>query len=237
VKWLGILRRVFLALGVLMLLGAGWSWQHTTAFMAVASRAEGRVIALDESRGSSTGSGGRSSSYAPVVSYRTAAGVDVVYTEKTHTNPPTHAVGETVQVLYRAEDPESARLDTWASLWFMTFIFGLLGAIFVLIGAGLFVVPAWLARRDAEIIASGVRVIAKFERVELNTSVRINNASPWRIVASWQDPGGTRHELRSKNLWDDPTELIKSDQIGAWVDPKDPKRHVLDVAFLTRSTP
>ncbi|MFF4359504.1 DUF3592 domain-containing protein [Streptomyces sp. NPDC001604] len=49
-------------------------------------------------------------------------------------NPPSYEAGERVEVLYRADSPQDARINGFASLWLLPLIFGGLGLLATGIG-------------------------------------------------------------------------------------------------------
>lgn len=222
---LTLVRALFLLVGLALIGGAVWSWQRTNAFVAEAITAYGTVIGLERSRSNDGGS-----TYRPQVRFQTSDGRTVEFTSGMGSSPPAYDLDEVVPVLYRADDPQGAEIGDFLSLWFVTLMLAGIGSVFSAISIGMFAVPMLRDRRDAQLRATGQRVTARLKGVEQNTSVRVGNSSPWQVVAEWTDPvGGKVHELRSRNQWDDPTPGIKGDSIGAFVDPKDPRRHVLDL--------
>src|SRR5262245_40294525 len=55
--------------------------------------------------------------YQPVVEFRDAAGRVRRFSDPAGSLPPDHAVGETVEVFFDAQDPSKARLASWKRLW------------------------------------------------------------------------------------------------------------------------
>lgn len=222
---LALVRGIVLLVGVGLLVGAVWSWQRTDAFVAAATAVHGTVIGLESSRSNDGGT-----TYRPRVRFQAADGRTVEFVSGLGSSPPAYELGEVVPVLYRADDPQGAEIGDFLTLWFVTLMLAGIGSVFSAIGIGMFVVPVLRDRRDAQLRATGQRVTARLVGVELNASVRVGNSSPWQVVAEWTDPtSGKVHELRSRNLWDDPTPALKGESVGAFVDPRDPRRHVLDL--------
>jgi hypothetical protein len=71
-------------------------------------------------------------SYHTVFEYKDGAGDVHRVTESWGTDPPSHQVGQTVDVLYDSQHPANARLSSFNSLW----MFSLLCVVGALIGAG-----------------------------------------------------------------------------------------------------
>lgn len=112
-----------------------------------------------------------------------------------------------------------------------------MGLIFGSIGGGLIAYGLWSHRLEATLLASGRRVMAQFQAVELNTSISVSRGHPrghpFRIVARWHDAEGQRLLVfRSRNLWFDPSEFIPHGPILVYMDPARPSRHLMDLSFL-----
>lgn len=117
---------VFLMVGLVL---AGVS----VSFLADAERAQGRVVALewrDDVGGSSrrTRDNDRPAAY-PVVEFTSADGTPRTFRGSAGSNPPSYEKGERVEVLYRADSPEDARINGFASLWLLPLIFGGIGLV------------------------------------------------------------------------------------------------------------
>lgn len=140
-KVLKILSGVFGTVGVGMLAGSFFILSHTRGFIAGASEAEGKVIALDRST-SSSNSGSRSTAYRPVVGFASGTGKRFEFTSSVGSSPPSHRVGESVTVLYNPADPSNARIKSFVQLWFGFLIVFVLGLVFAAIGLGMIFVRA-----------------------------------------------------------------------------------------------
>lgn len=227
-KVLAIIKVTFGLAGAGMLAGAIALGASTRHFLAAAERAEGTVIDLLPSRSSSSDS----VLYSPVVEFKTPDGREYEVRSKVASSPPSYEEGEKVTVLYRPEAPGDAQIDGFFSLWGGTAILGALGTVFFSIGAALWAVPAWSARRARHLAAHGTRVQAEVREIERNTRIEVNGVHPWRIVARWKDPiTAEYHEFRSDNLWTDPGEL-RQHFITVFLDSDNAKRYHMDTSFL-----
>jgi Protein of unknown function (DUF3592) len=226
-KTIAILKYAFAAIGLVLLAGALFWIQQTRWFLNEAIVAEGTVVDLVRSGGDST--------YRPVVRFRAAGSREVEFTSGAGTNPPAYSRGEKVEVLYRPSKLEDASIKGFVSLWLGPTIVGGLGAVFFAIGASMIVFGRLGAQRAAYLREHGVRIETKFQGVELNTSLRVNGASPYRVVTQWQDPASSElHLFRSENLWFDPSDYIKGRQITVFIEPGNPKKYAVDVSFLPK---
>jgi hypothetical protein len=118
----------FTAFGLPMLLAALFFARRTRRFTRESSRATGVVVQLVEEydEGSVT--------YAPVIRYVADDGVARQFRHHTASRPPAFDVGDRVGILYHRRDRGDARVATTFSLYFITFVFGLVGGVFFGIG-------------------------------------------------------------------------------------------------------
>lgn len=117
---------VFLVVGLIL---AGVS----VSFLADAERAQGTVVALewrnDDSGASRKARDNDKPAAYPVVEFTSADGTPRTFRSSTGSNPPSYDKGERVEVLYRADSPEDARINGFASLWLLPLIFGGIGLV------------------------------------------------------------------------------------------------------------
>ncbi|AZQ35670.1 DUF3592 domain-containing protein [Streptomyces cyaneochromogenes] len=122
---------LFLVVGLVL---AGVS----VAFLADAERAQGTVVSLEwRSENNSASRKKRTDDRPvayPVVEYTSAQGTPRTFRSSTGSNPPSYEVGERVEVLYRADSPDDARINGFASLWLLPLIFGGIGLVIAGIG-------------------------------------------------------------------------------------------------------
>jgi hypothetical protein len=87
------------------LLFLGWHLERRTeAFLERAVHAPGRVVRMVDSRSRN------STTYAPIVAFE-ADGRKFTFKDSVSSNPPSHRVGDAVEVLYDPADPADARID------------------------------------------------------------------------------------------------------------------------------
>ena len=258
-----IVRTVFGLVGIGLLVGALIAVQHTRSFLADAVSAPGTVQDL-VARSSTDSDGHSSTTFAPVVRFTTAQGESVTFFSSTSSYPPAYRVGESVEVLYRADDPGQARIHDWFSLWGLATILGGLGTVFTAVAVGLLLVGR-RGRRDGlsdpppddadddddaddegaddesddesddDLLRTGVRVTADVQRVQATGTYAPNGSEKHRIVAQWLDPD--RHEVRvftSADIPFDPAPFLGG-TVDVLVAPDDPARHVVDLSFLPRA--
>jgi hypothetical protein len=225
-----IVSAVFALVGGAALLGAGYSALETESFLKTAIKTTGEVIALDETRTSDNGV-----VYQPVFRFTTRDGREVVFRSSTASSPPAYGLGEKAELAYPESAPESARALATSSLWFDTLLLGFFGVVFGGIGGGMLVAGGVEAAQRVRLQREGRRVGTSFQRVELNTSVSVNDAHPWRIVTQWQNPEtGHVHLFHSDDIWFNPSEYVSGACVIVYVDPRNPKKYYMDITFLPK---
>lgn len=228
-----IMKYVLVAFGVLFVTVAIVSATNTRTFVAQASGAHGTVV--DMVRRKSTDSD-HSDTYAPVVRFVTDTGETIEFTSDTSSNPPSYSRGERVEVLYRPLAPRNARINDFESLWASPLMFGGLGSIALLIGAGVMLRAVLTARKAADLKRRGKRLLTTVQRVELNEKLTVNGVNPYRIFTQWKNPSKPETRVfESDYVWFDPSPYLNGRDIPVFVAPEDPNRYWVDLSFLPKS--
>jgi hypothetical protein len=229
-KTVAIVKYAFSALGLAMLAGALLWYQSVKSFVSAASVAQGTVAELVRSQ-----SGSDSPTYRPVVRFIAANGQAVEFTSSAGSNPPSHSRGEKIEVLYQPSDPQNAKINGFFPLWGGSLIVGGLGTVFFLVGAGIWLFTRLKGQRDEYLRAHGMPVQTKFQCVEVNRSLEINGSHPFRVVTQWQNPATSElHIFKSNNLWFDPSDHIKRQQITVFIAADNPQKYLVDLSFLPK---
>ncbi|MFI5772097.1 DUF3592 domain-containing protein [Streptomyces sp. NPDC051658] len=125
---------LFLVVGLIL---AGVS----ASFLTDAERAPGTVVALEWRNDHNGASRKKRESDRPVaypvVEFTSADGTPRTFRSSTGSNPPSYEQGERVEVLYRSDSPEDARINGFASLWLLPLIFGGIGLVIAGIGTAI----------------------------------------------------------------------------------------------------
>lgn len=212
---------IFALVGTILGIVGGTVWYTSSRLTREGVRTTGTVVALVGQ-----------SSKAPVVEYTTTAGGRHTYQSATYSSPPAYQVGEPVTLWYDREDPENAMLaglDRWL-------LPGIMGGFFLIFGGlgygGL--VYRWLKKRDqAWLLHNGQPVTATLTDVSLNSSVRLNRVSPFVIHCQWLDPATQKvYVFSSGHIWYDPTPYLGDRPLQVLIDPRDPRKYHVDLAFL-----
>jgi hypothetical protein len=119
--------------GFLILLGIRFAlvgimqWQNVRHFVQTAEQAEGTVIELVERRRS------KGITYSPVVEFTDHFGQRHEHRSSTGSNPPSHSVGDKVQILYDRNDCGSTKINHWTHLYLNT-VFSFFFAVNSIVG-------------------------------------------------------------------------------------------------------
>jgi len=140
----------FIPIGLLLVLGAAWAVWSTKAWIAHSVEVQGKVVEMVRMRDSdNTGY-----LFAPVVRFQTVEGRSVEFESSLRSNPPGYRTGQTVSVLYDPEEPRSAAIKGFFSLWFMPIILGFIGSVFLIVGTAMVAMSGWAARIFGQDISS-----------------------------------------------------------------------------------
>ncbi|NOZ10186.1 MAG: DUF3592 domain-containing protein [Gammaproteobacteria bacterium] len=228
-KALSIIKYIFSIIGLGMLVGAYYLYQNTQSFLESAVATNGTVVKLVRSKSNN------STTYAPVVQFKTEKGELVEVTSSTSSNPPGYSRGENVEIFYLPSSPQRAKINGFFSLWGAALIVGILGGVFFSVGGGIALAVFLSNRKNEYLRKQGIPISAKFLSVEINRNVRVNNRSPFRVLAQWQNPATSEiHIFKSNNLWFDPTEHIPDRDITVFIERNNPGKYFVDLSFLPK---
>jgi hypothetical protein len=119
---------------------------------------------------------------------------------------PLHQINDRVTVYYWPGNPQTAVIKGFADWYLRPIVLSAFGLVFLAIGGGFLWGPGWLVRRRQRIIEGGVPVQAKVTAVRLDSSLEVNDQSPWVIDAEFTDSiTGRSVKCTSHYLWTDPT--------------------------------
>ncbi|MEU6678960.1 DUF3592 domain-containing protein [Streptomyces sp. NPDC046853] len=112
----------------------------SVSYLASGERARGTVVSMEWRNDGSSGKrrANDGPTAYPVVQFTAADGKSRTFEDSMGSNPPAYDLMERVEVLYRADSPEDARINSFTSLWLLPLIFSgiglLIGGIGVTIG-------------------------------------------------------------------------------------------------------
>ena len=129
-------------IGALLLFGAVWTATSTKTWIAHAIEVPGTVIEMLRVRDiDNTGY-----LFAPVVRFKTMQGNTVEFESSFRSNPPAYRTGQAVSVLYDPDEPRSAAIRGFFSLWLMPIILGFVGSIFLIVGTAMVILSGWAGK-------------------------------------------------------------------------------------------
>lgn len=112
-----------------------------------------------------------------------------------------------------------------------------IGAVFAAINGGMIAYRSFVTKRVEQLLQHGQLIQAKFQQVEINTSIQVNGASPFRVVAQWHDTRNNEVRVyKSANLWFNPAQFVEDRTIPVYVDLNNPTKYHMDLSFLPKVT-
>ncbi|MDB5078117.1 MAG: hypothetical protein JWP00_41 [Chloroflexi bacterium] len=213
-----IFARVFGGIGAFFLLVSLIITISTTLFISQSLTAGGTVTDVIKPN---------NRSYIFVISFTPSIGQPVQFSTTASANPPAFQAGQQVRVYYNPSDPaNSARVDSFTSLWFWTVLPGLLGLAFGGVGLGFFLTMNFKERKQKWLRLHGQPLTARVTAVRLNRGMKINGKSPYVVHAEGHGPQKDQaYSFKSDNIWPNPPALAAGDEITVLVDPANYRRY------------
>jgi hypothetical protein len=124
---------VYLFAGLICVVGPGLlliaavTGVERALFLHSAATAEGAIIAMRETPQSA---GKTRKSFSPIFQFKAANGRSYTVTSNIAERPTSWRLGGPVQVLYQPDRPENAHIDSFAQLWMLQMVVGVVGAAF-----------------------------------------------------------------------------------------------------------
>ncbi len=138
--------------------------------------------------------------------------------------------GNQIEIYYHKDNPNRAGIK---SMDLMVLMFPGFGLIFFSIGAIALLADRTGRKKAENLRESGRRILATYIETIMNKSYSVNGMHPYRIYCSWTSPDdGKEYIFKSKNLWDDPREIIAQYRITdfpVYIAPDNPKCYTVDV--------
>ena len=226
-----LLSAILFFVGIAMLIGGIFVYRSNQQFLQSSLKSTGTVTGLDLKQSTD------SSSYYPVVQFRTLENQVINFTSSAGSNPASYQVGETVEVNYNPTNPTSAKINDFMSNGFSVLILGFIGTVFTYSG-GIFLSNIIRFRRKKKwLLQYGKRVSSEFKKVEIDTSFQVNGSHPCIIVSQWQDPETqTIYIFESEYIWGriNTEKFVTSKNIDVLVDSKNYKKYYMDINFLQK---
>lgn len=109
-------------------------WQQA-AFVQASQRTAGVVVKNQWRESRTHGADETPGGWAPIVRYEDARGIPTTFTSAVSSYPsPAYAIGTEVEVLYDVNDPDSAEISDFLTLWLVPLVLLGLGVVAALFG-------------------------------------------------------------------------------------------------------
>jgi len=141
-----VIARLIIGLGCLALVVALVTSLYSWRFTRVAQRTSGTVIEMREHPDKDSGS----ISYAPTFRFQDGRGAEHTIASSFFSSPPEFRVGDRIDVLYRADAPKLACIDSYWQVWGLPSLLGIIGSIELPIGLVIFLWPKITGRFGRE---------------------------------------------------------------------------------------
>ena len=142
--------------------------------------------------------------------------------------------GQDIKIYYNPNNPNNFKVE--GETTFTTIIFGILGAVFFLIGFIPIVFDIFKNKGNQKLIQDGTLVHANIDEIRINPNVSVNGFNPYIIECSYKDSSGGLYVFKSKNLYFNPSNLLDDQStIDVYVDMENPKKYFVDTRELEAS--
>lgn len=108
-------------------------------------------------------------------------------------------------------------------------IFGGIGLLFFVLGVIFLIVELKKKLRNDKLLGAGNYVMAEVLEVTLNYNVAVNRRHPYIVRCRYQDMYGNVHIFKSRDLFFDPTDLLKDRMVKVYVDGENYKHYYVDI--------
>lgn len=126
-----LIKVVFIAVGVALLVGSHSFYKSERAFVNQSLTARGEVKDNVECSGRKR----HARLYCPIIEFQTKSGALVTFRHHLGRKPQEFEVGDSVPVVYLHNAPHKAKMDGFFAKWGGTFGLALIGFVFTLIGS------------------------------------------------------------------------------------------------------
>jgi len=133
---------IFISGSSLLLIAAFATSMHTLRFTRIAQRTIGNIIEMRPNNDRDSGD----VTYAPTFRFQDTSGSEHTVSSHFYSAPPEFRVGDAVKVLYRSDDPESARIDSYWQVWGLPTLLAIIGGVQLPTGIVAFCWPKIMAR-------------------------------------------------------------------------------------------
>lgn len=136
--------------------------------------------------------------------------------------------GDTVPIYY---DPQNPGRMYATSIGTLNAVFITVSILLLVLGSGLVLHSIMKGKRERWLLEHGTRIQAKVTGIEVDRTVS-SNRHPFRLICQHKMPDGTIWEFLSGHIWYDPEDLLTSDMVDVYLDPKNMERYYVDLSTV-----
>jgi len=214
--------------GAVLMAAAAACWNASRSFVADSVTARGTIIDLVPYRATA--------GLEPVVEFRPRGGEPVRFVAPAGRRGAACVKGRTVPIRYDPADPYAARIDSFKSLWLAPIVTGAAGAVLAATGVVASRAAFRAARRRRWLLAHGRPVSTEFQAVTRGRQSAPGLPPPYHVITRWRDPSsGIHYTFTSEAVSLDPAPYAEVRPIIVRINPRNPRRYVMDTSFLPRA--
>lgn len=109
------------------------------------------------------------------------------------------------------------------------YTFGGLGTVFLIVGCILFISILNKKRKFQQLLDEGYYVIAQICEIKPNYAISINGNHPYVIHCKYEEINGNIHIFKTRNLFFNPEDLLKSNSVKVYTDRNNFKNYYVDI--------
>jgi Protein of unknown function (DUF3592) len=217
-KTLSVIKMLFFLIGIILLGVCSFFSINTLKFLDKATLSKGIVISQNYSQGRSY----------PIVEFKDKYGSKRRFQSSIGTSPALYEKGDRIDVLYLPWVNNSAKINSFLSLWFFPLLTGILGFIFFDIGLGMFITQWVKMKKKAYLLRYGLKIETKIIAIRENRRILVNNTHPFKIYSQGCFNDKT-YSFTSDNIWSYPIECLSNTTIAVYIDKNNPKKYYVDI--------
>ena len=141
-------------------------------------------------------------------------------------------INSVVEVVYNSENPNEAKINSFAYLWLGPSILAFMAVIFISIGGISFFKKITKEQLKQKLRTTGIKASATVQSFE-STSTSINHVRGQKVIVACTQNGNTV-TLKSDTIYrNDLTNTVKvGDTVDLYVNPSNPKEYFIDLESL-----
>ena len=127
-------------------------------------------------------------------------------------------------------EPQNYIAGIWGTIICLFF-----GIIFVLTSFAMLFGNITVVGPKRRLVANKEKIYADYDRIEMNTSEKVNGKHPYIVFCRGKISTGEVMEFKSENVWYDPTRKIEDrgiKKIPVYVNPNKPKKYYVSLEEL-----